>query len=272
VTEAEWQNATDPQAMLKLVSAGASERKLRLFAVACCRRLDALMSDQCRCALDVAERHSDHGASDDELQDAYTAAYFTWRRTRDFAARPVASGVRAACMGSADPARATERSRGVAVVAAASYAATNAAQAVAFARGPAHCDPATVTREYTLYQLQHLREYGTVGFERFEVEDPAWRATVAAEQAIQCQLLRDLFGNPFDSPLTIGPERLGWRDGVIVRLGASIYEGRTFCRLPLLADALEDAGSTDADLLGHLRGPSPHVRGCRALDRILAKE
>jgi hypothetical protein len=52
----------------------------------------------------------------------------------------------------------------------------------------------------------------------------------------------------------------------------SIYEGRAFDRLPILADALEEAGCTDAYLLAHLRGPGPHVRGCWAVDLVLGKE
>jgi hypothetical protein len=62
-----------------------------------------------------------------------------------------------------------------------------------------------------------------------------------------------------------------WNGGTMQRLAQGIYDLRVFDRLPLLADALEDAGCTDADLLGHLRGPGPHVRGCWALDLILAK-
>jgi hypothetical protein len=54
-------------------------------------------------------------------------------------------------------------------------------------------------------------------------------------------------------------------------LAQSIYEGRAFDLLPVLADALEGAGCTDADLLGHLCGPGPHVRGCWALDLLLGK-
>ncbi len=56
------------------------------------------------------------------------------------------------------------------------------------------------------------------------------------------------------------------------KLAAAVYEERAFDRLPLLADALEDAGCTNAELLGHLRGPGPHARGCRALDLLLGKE
>jgi hypothetical protein len=88
-----------------------------------------------------------------------------------------------------------------------------------------------------------------------------------AEGLIQCGLLRDILGNPFrrrpDAPLTTTETAR--------RLALSIYESRTFADLPILADALEDAGCTDAELLGHLRGPGPHVRGCWVLDVILGK-
>jgi hypothetical protein len=48
-----------------------------------------------------------------------------------------------------------------------------------------------------------------------------------------------------------------------------VYDGRAFDRLPVLADALDDAGCADAELLGHLRAPTPHARGCWALDLLL---
>ena len=57
----------------------------------------------------------------------------------------------------------------------------------------------------------------------------------------------------------------------MAKLAQAIYEERDLRRLPVLADALEDAGCEDADLLGHLRGPGRHVRGCWALDLVLGK-
>jgi hypothetical protein len=51
-----------------------------------------------------------------------------------------------------------------------------------------------------------------------------------------------------------------------------MYDSRDFSDMPVLADALEDAGCGDADILGHLRGPGPHTRGCWPLDRILGKK
>jgi hypothetical protein len=71
-------------------------------------------------------------------------------------------------------------------------------------------------------------------------------------------LLRDLFGNPF-RPVACDP---AWRTPSVRRLAEVIYEEGAFDRLPILADALEEAGCDNADILSHLRGPGPHVRGC----------
>jgi hypothetical protein len=91
-----------------------------------------------------------------------------------------------------------------------------------------------------------------------------------AERAGQAGLLREIFGNP-DRPAAIVPAWLTWDGRTVVKVAKAIYDEGTFDRLPILADALEEAGCTDAGLLGHLRGPGPHVRGCWALDLILGK-
>ena len=92
-----------------------------------------------------------------------------------------------------------------------------------------------------------------------------------AERVGQVRLLSEVFGNPFRPP-SLPPHLLAWNDGTVPRLARAIYDERAFDRLPILADALEDAGCTNADLLSHLRGPGPHVRGCWALDLLLGKE
>jgi hypothetical protein len=69
----------------------------------------------------------------------------------------------------------------------------------------------------------------------------------------------------------IAPGWCHWQDGTIPKLARAVYDGRAFDRLPFLADALEEAGCTDAALLGHLRGLGPHVLGCFALDAVLGK-
>jgi hypothetical protein len=91
-------------------------------------------------------------------------------------------------------------------------------------------------------------------------------------KAIQANLLRDIAGSPFRPPPVIAPAVLANNGGVALRMAEVIYEGQCFNELPVLADLLEKAGSTETDLLGHLRGPGPHTLGCWALDLVLAKE
>jgi hypothetical protein len=107
-----------------------------------------------------------------------------------------------------------------------------------------------------------------------------WEAAEAALHAggqdddnerAECGLLRCVVGNPFRRPPAIDPAWLAWNGGTVPRLAQSVYDERAFDRLPPLADALEDAGCADADLLGHLRGPGPHVRGCWVVDLLLGK-
>ena len=68
-----------------------------------------------------------------------------------------------------------------------------------------------------------------------------------------------------------GLSLLKWRDGTIPKLAEAIYQEGAFDRLPILADALEDAGGEAGELLEHLRGPGPHTRGCWAVDGALGK-
>lgn len=84
----------------------------------------------------------------------------------------------------------------------------------------------------------------------------------------QVQILHDLFGNPFH-PVAFDSS---WCTPQAVSLAQQMYDSPNFDRLPLLADALEEAGCRDADFLAHLRGPGPHVRGCWVVDLVLGKE
>ncbi len=86
-----------------------------------------------------------------------------------------------------------------------------------------------------------------------------------------CELLRCIFGNPF-RPAAVDPAWLHWNSGTVLRLATAIYHDCAFERLPVLADALEEAGCTDAAILDHCRGPGPHVRGCWVVDLLLGKE
>jgi hypothetical protein len=62
-----------------------------------------------------------------------------------------------------------------------------------------------------------------------------------------------------------------WNDGTIAKLAEAIYEEWAFDRLPILADALEEAGCTSEELLTHCRAGGEHVRGCWAVDLLLGK-
>jgi hypothetical protein len=55
-------------------------------------------------------------------------------------------------------------------------------------------------------------------------------------------------------------------------MASRIYAEGAFDRLPILADALEETGCTDAELLGHLRGPGPHTQGCWVVDVLLGRK
>jgi hypothetical protein len=98
------------------------------------------------------------------------------------------------------------------------------------------------------------------------------------EDVVQARLLRDLFGPlPFRT-VAIPPAILTWNDGTVVRLARAAYDERHMPegtldngRLAVLADALEEAGCSDADILGHLRGLGQHVRGCWVTDLCLGK-
>ncbi|MFO0822976.1 MAG: hypothetical protein U0792_07630 [Gemmataceae bacterium] len=86
------------------------------------------------------------------------------------------------------------------------------------------------------------------------------------ERRAQAAILRDIF-NPFRL-VTIDPS---WLTSTVVALAEGIYAERAFDRMPILADALEDAGCNNADILNHCRGDGPHVRGCWVVDFLLGK-
>src|SRR5262245_4276774 len=93
----------------------------------------------------------------------------------------------------------------------------------------------------------------------------------SAENEIQCQLLRDLFA-VFVGPVAVAPSWFAWNGRTVLQLARVIYEERRFEDLPILADALEEAGCTDAEILAHCRSQTEHVRGCWVVDALLGKE
>jgi hypothetical protein len=88
----------------------------------------------------------------------------------------------------------------------------------------------------------------------------------SAEPLAWRPLLYDVFGNPF-RPVTFDPE---WRTDTAVALARQMYESREFSAMPILADALQDAGCDNTDILAHCRDEgATHVRGCWVVDLVL---
>ena len=91
---------------------------------------------------------------------------------------------------------------------------------------------------------------------------------IDGERNAQAGWLRDIFGNPF-RPVSFDPS---WRTSTVVALADQMYEARDFTPMPVLADALQDAGCDRDAILDHCRGDGPHVRGCWVVDLVLGKE
>jgi hypothetical protein len=87
------------------------------------------------------------------------------------------------------------------------------------------------------------------------------------ERAAQVAFAREIFGNPF-RPITINPS---WCTSTVLALASGIYNETGFDRMPILADALQDAGCDDEDILRHCRKQKEHVRGCWVVDLLLDK-
>jgi len=94
-----------------------------------------------------------------------------------------------------------------------------------------------------------------------------YRIASKTSRLIQPTLLREVFGNPF-RPITLDPS---WLTSTMLALAAGIYSEKAFDHMPILADALQDAGCDNEDILDHLRDPGPHTKGCWCVDLLLGK-
>jgi len=96
---------------------------------------------------------------------------------------------------------------------------------------------------------------------------PVYTTDVAEEEVKQTALLRDIIDNPFRT-IALDP---AWLTSTVQACAESIYVERAFDRLPILGDALEDAGCDNPDILNHCRREGPHIRGCWGVDLVLVK-
>ncbi|MGE3804057.1 MAG: hypothetical protein AB7K24_05215 [Gemmataceae bacterium] len=223
MSEREWLDAASIYELLKW-SEPFDERRLRLFAVACYRRIWQWIPDQdSREFVDQCELLALAEIEEAEVGVAFSTAPDSGVRTRR--ALAVAPAIRSAL----DPKHSRHSWRDVA------YGSSE------------YC--AHVVVRHTA-----LLEGGVY----------------ANERRAQADLVREIFGNPF-RPVVLESGWLTTMDGTVPRIAEHIDRTRRFEELPILADALEEAGCNNLDLLTHLRGPGPHVRGCWALELLLAR-
>jgi hypothetical protein len=231
--EAEWLACTDPDAMMVFLweRVGKQERKPALFAAACCRRVWPLLSDPRSWNLIEVFEQQADGLA--SVQELWNAQ----DAVRDQRDEVLGWGAGVTSL---------------------------------LAQLSDYWEPTT---------FAHLtKEAGeaiaTVSNDVVDWDSSVWMAALALERKYQVRLMRELFGNPF-RPVSLEP---AWRTPAVVALAQAAYNERAFPsghldpdRLAILADALEGAGCTDADILNHCRGPGPHVRGCWVLDLLLGK-
>jgi hypothetical protein len=231
MTETEWNRCADPQVMLEFLreSGRASERKFRLFAVACCRCIWPKLTDaRCRSTVEIAERFADGLVTARRRGRAFTAA----REATRHVGAPT----------------------------------QNAFHAAAYS---AHASPVTAALGASANAL-YARGRWVVGSHGLVLRK--WKGVPL------CSILRDISPLPFRTAC-LDLACLSWNDDTVQRLAAAIYEERSLpqgCldngRLAILADALEEAGCDNQDILQHLRQQGGvHVRGCWVVDLLLKK-
>jgi hypothetical protein len=239
MTESEWLAATSPQEMLEFLrdSGTLSERKAQLFAVACCRRIwPLLINERSRRVVEVAET----AAEGDGTLEEFVAAFKSHEQAEPLYEFP--SSFIAVC-----------HAAGLDGFRDYLGAAREAADAAVWA--------------------------ASAGADNDEVIGLIRSVVLPAERAAQASFQHDLFGPLAFRQPPIDPGWLTWNGGALVKLARCIYEERALPsghldadRLAVLADALEEAGCTDIDVLGHLRRQGAvHVRGCWVIDLLLNK-
>jgi len=241
MTEAEWLASNDPRAMiwglrdLLNLRSKRKARKLRLFGVACCNRIRHLLElPGASRAVDLAEQYTDGQVSEEEMLAASELVAHMHSGVWDAyqAARKASSK---------SPTYTFRR---------------------AYWDGPDYAAACAVWRSTLWEQVK-------VAPDPPKQEKPNAVASAAkgAERVVQAGILRDVFGNPFRE---VKFDKT-WLTVNVVALAKQIYESRDFGAMPVLADALEDAGCMEANILSHLRSPGPHVKGCWAVDLILGR-
>jgi hypothetical protein len=248
-----WQSATSVYALLRDLQqhhgAGRTpgdRRRLRLFACAACRQVwRVFVDDDSRRAVEVAERFADVSAGREELDCARRSAEAAERRAMEHITR--LTGGRGWQGPLPAELAAAQQARGTAAAAAAAAA------------------PHGLHRAAETAALQAQLAAGAAQDPQLEGQRAA-----AATEGGQCALVRDIFGDPF--------RRVAVPPGWFAQLAESAYQARQLpaghlnpVRLAALADALEESGDVEPEVLAHLRSPGPHVRGCWVIDALTGR-
>jgi hypothetical protein len=255
--EPAWLASARPGPLLACAWGRSGRRKCRLFACGCCRSVWRRLTDpRSRVAVEAVERHADGQIGGEEFRRIAAGAGAAFDELKRAALAPV--------VGDELAGRALHESRGL-------FTLTDpeaARQAHDGASGdPAVCAALAVWSAAT--DTDELRPPATLlDALAFAAEQCAAAAEdPSAEEATQAKLAREVFGNPF-RPVGVDP---AWLTPPVVSLARQAYDTGDFAALPVLGDALEEAGCADEAVLGHCRGAGPHARGCWVVDLVLGK-
>ncbi len=242
MTEEEWLACESPGEMQRHLGITVSERKLRLFAASCCRRLAPHFKDE-RSArlLDVSDRFADAATGTDELGAAFDDAAEAQEAIHWEGGDAVDQASAEAVLGLREELDLGGVFEGIGEVAG-SLASAEAWDQI-----------------YT-----PGRHHSEAEVERQEIEERGMQREAAA----LAKLMREIFGNPF-RPTVFDP---AWLTSDVLTLTRQMYESRDFRAMPILADALQDAGCSNTDILNHCRSEESHVRGCWVVDLVLGKQ
>lgn len=250
--EADWYTRNDIHQLLNYLRNKVSERKMRLFAVACCREIDSLLPhEMCRAALTIAERMAEGEDVREEQWEIDSALYEMYVNSE--------IGQRTGVHYLQVPSRSESFDQEGATL-----------LAVRWCMG-------TPSWNVPRFASGWVRQVVASNVVRTSAEpdlESVWNQATQEEAGRQIHLLRDVIGHPTHPSRTrlarlLKDVRL---DPQVQRLAQAIYQDRDFAALPVLGDALEDAGCTVEEVLAHCRSDGKHVLGCWALDMLLGKE
>ena len=235
MTEMEWLACTGPGPMLEFLRGKASDRKLRLFALACFRPYRFMLVTETLEALEVADRLAEGTISPCERKLARERAFRADR----------------------NPDASLRHRRGPAKYCVTSLLIRNAFDAAWYVVHAARQIGVLSKKDWPADALE-TTEWGP------RIVD--WSAGKREQDSVHAGLLREVFGNPL-RPVPLDRSRL---KSDAMTLAQSIYEDQAFDRIPQLVELLRpEADSTE--LMAHLTETRPHIRGCWALDLILGK-